>query len=70
MAPRRETEARSWSSNVLDILLGRVSTLLIASIALALGIASFAVLAGRIKMNVHSGAAVSSGTSISLRIRW
>ena len=58
MAPRPETEARSWSSNVLDILLGRVSTLLIASIALALGIASFAVLAGRIKMNVHSGAAV------------
>jgi two-component system, NtrC family, nitrogen regulation sensor histidine kinase NtrY len=58
MATRPETEARSWSSNVLDILLGRVSTLLVASIALTLGIASFAVLAGRIKLNVHSGAAV------------
>ena len=53
-----ETETRSWSGNVLDILLGRVSTLLVASIALTLGIASFAVLAGRIKLNVHSGAAV------------
>jgi two-component system nitrogen regulation sensor histidine kinase NtrY len=58
MAARPETETRSWSSNVLDILLGRLSTLLVASIALTLGIASFAVLAGRIKLNVHSGAAI------------
>ena len=58
MSTSAETRARSWSGNVLDILLGRVSTLLVASIALTLGIASFAVLAGRIKLNVHSGTAV------------
>jgi two-component system nitrogen regulation sensor histidine kinase NtrY len=58
MAARPETDSRSWSGNVLDILLGRVSTLLVASVALTLGIASFAVLAGRIKLDVHSGAAV------------
>jgi two-component system nitrogen regulation sensor histidine kinase NtrY len=54
-----ETPARSsWPAYALDIMLGRVSTLLVASVALLLGIASFAILAGRIKFDVHSGAAV------------
>jgi len=42
----------------LDILLGRVSTLLVASVTLALGFASFAILAGRVKLSVHSGLAI------------
>jgi len=53
-----ETPARSWPAYALDIMLGRVSTLLVASTALLLGIASFAILAGRIKFDVHSGVAV------------
>jgi two-component system nitrogen regulation sensor histidine kinase NtrY len=39
-------------------MLGRVATLLVASTALLLGLVSFAVLAGRIKLSVHSGVAV------------
>jgi two-component system, NtrC family, nitrogen regulation sensor histidine kinase NtrY len=59
MPPDFETPARSsWPAYALDIMLGRVSTLLVASAALLLGIASFAILAGRIKFDVHSGAAV------------
>jgi two-component system nitrogen regulation sensor histidine kinase NtrY len=38
--------------------LGRVSTLLLASIALILGISTFAILAGRVKLGVHSSVAV------------
>ena len=47
----------------LDIALGRIATLLIASLALALGIATFAILAGRIKLGVHSGGAVGLGVA-------
>ncbi|WP_297489955.1 PAS domain-containing sensor histidine kinase [Acidocella sp.] len=50
--------ARSGFAYVVDLLLGRVATLLVASVALALGIASFAVLAGRVRFAVHSGVAV------------
>jgi len=53
-----DTPPRSWPGYILDIMLGRVSTLLVASVALTLGIASFAILAGRVKFNVHSGVAV------------
>jgi len=49
---------RSGLGYVVDLLLGRVATLLVASLALFLGIASFAVLAGRVKLSVHSGTAV------------
>jgi two-component system nitrogen regulation sensor histidine kinase NtrY len=39
-------------------MLGRVSTLFLASSALLLGIATFAILAGRVKLGVHSSVAV------------
>jgi two-component system nitrogen regulation sensor histidine kinase NtrY len=39
-------------------MLGRVSTLFLASSALLLGIATFAILAGRVKLGVHSSFAV------------
>jgi two-component system nitrogen regulation sensor histidine kinase NtrY len=54
-----DTAPRSGLAYVVDLLLGRVATLLVASAALLLGIASFAVLAGRIKLSIHSGAAVA-----------
>ncbi len=50
--------SRSLPAYALDIALGRISTLLLASLALALGIATFAILAGRIKLGVHSGGAI------------
>jgi two-component system nitrogen regulation sensor histidine kinase NtrY len=56
MSPELDTPVRSWPGTALDLVLGRLSTLLVASLALALGIASFAVLAGRVA--VHSGVAV------------
>ena len=49
---------RSFAAAALDIILGRISTLLIASLALLLGITTFAILAGRVKLGVHSGVAV------------
>jgi two-component system nitrogen regulation sensor histidine kinase NtrY len=49
---------RTGASHALDIALGRLSTLLLASIALVLGIATFAILAGRVKLGVHSSVAV------------
>jgi two-component system nitrogen regulation sensor histidine kinase NtrY len=52
------TTRRSPAGYALDIALGRVSTLLLASLALLLGIATFAILAGRVKLTVHSGVAV------------
>jgi len=51
-------EKHSRTSSALDIVLGRVSTLLLACLALLLGIATFAILAGRVKLTVHSGVAV------------
>jgi two-component system nitrogen regulation sensor histidine kinase NtrY len=54
-------DRRSFPAYALDIALGRLSTLLIASLALLLGIATFAILAGRIKLGVHSGSAVGLG---------
>jgi two-component system nitrogen regulation sensor histidine kinase NtrY len=55
--------SRSRAGYALDMALGRVSTLLLASLALLLGIATFAILAGRVKLTVHSGVAV--GMSIA-----
>ncbi len=49
---------RSGAAYALDIVLGRLATLVIASLALVLGIATFAILAGRVKLGVHSGVAV------------
>ncbi len=49
---------RSGWAYVADLMLGRVSTLLVASTALLLGLASFGILAGRVKLSVHSGVAV------------
>jgi two-component system nitrogen regulation sensor histidine kinase NtrY len=43
---------------VIAILLGRVATLLLASVTLLLAIASFAIFAGRINFAVHSGVAI------------
>jgi two-component system nitrogen regulation sensor histidine kinase NtrY len=48
----------SFAGFALDILLGRIATLLVASVTLGLGLASFAILAGRVKLDVHSGFAV------------
>ena len=58
MPPASDTAPRSLPASFLDIMLGRVSTLLVASVALLLGIASFAILAGRVKLDVHSGVAI------------
>jgi len=49
---------RSWAGYALDIALGRLFPLLLASVALILGIATFAILAGRVKLTVHSGVVV------------
>jgi two-component system nitrogen regulation sensor histidine kinase NtrY len=59
MSPDEVNDRRSFPAYALDIALGRVSTLLIASLALVLGIGTFAILAGRIKLGVHSGGAVA-----------
>ncbi len=58
MAPEPEAAPRTWTGLALNVLLGRVTTLLVASLTLALGFASFAILAGRVKVNVHSGFAI------------
>jgi two-component system nitrogen regulation sensor histidine kinase NtrY len=50
--------ARKWPGALLDVLLGGIPTLIVASVTLALGIASFAILAGRVKMDIHSGTAI------------
>jgi two-component system nitrogen regulation sensor histidine kinase NtrY len=54
-----EIAPRSGWAYVVDLMLGRVSTLLVASSALLLGLASFGILAGRVKLSVHSGVAVA-----------
>lgn len=59
MSTTDDTAPRSGLAYVVDLLLGRVATLLVASLALLLGIASFAVLAGRVKLSIHSGTAVA-----------
>jgi two-component system nitrogen regulation sensor histidine kinase NtrY len=53
-----DTINRSRASRALDIALGRVSTLGLASLALLLGIATFGILAGRVKLGVHSSVAI------------
>ncbi len=58
MIHNEDMPPRSGLAYAVDLMLGRVSTLLVASAALLLGIASFAILAGRIKLSVHSGVAV------------
>ncbi|HTQ70489.1 MAG TPA: PAS domain-containing sensor histidine kinase [Acidocella sp.] len=50
--------ARSKLAWAVDLMLGRVATLLVASVALALGIVTFALLAGRVHLTLHSGAAL------------
>ncbi len=59
MADTDDTAPRQGMAYVVDLLLGRVATLLVASMALLLGIASFAVLAGRVKLSMHSGMGVA-----------
>jgi two-component system nitrogen regulation sensor histidine kinase NtrY len=49
---------RSRAGSALDFALGRLSTLVLVSLALTLGIASFVILAGRVKLAVHSGVAI------------
>ncbi|WP_298281781.1 PAS domain-containing sensor histidine kinase [Acidocella sp.] len=56
--PARDEAPRSGLAYFVDLALGRIATLLVASAALLLGIASFAVLAGRVKLSLHSGTAV------------
>lgn len=51
--------SRSRSAGVVDIMLGRVATLLVASAALLLGITTFAVLAGRVHLSLRAGAGVA-----------
>jgi two-component system nitrogen regulation sensor histidine kinase NtrY len=58
-SPDEMTARRSFAAYALDIALGRISTLLIASLALVLGIATFAILAGRVKLGIHSGSAIA-----------
>jgi len=48
----------AFAGFAVGVLLGRVATLLVASVTLGLGLASFAILAGRVKLDVHSGFAV------------
>ncbi len=50
--PAREGGRRSWLGRALEVALGRVVTLALAVSALALGIATFAVLAGGVKFGV------------------
>ena len=50
LAPERAR--RSWLGRLLEVALGRVVTLVLAVSALALGIATFAVLAGGVKFGV------------------
>ncbi len=57
-SPDEMNARRSFAAYALDIALGRISTLLIASLALVLGIATFAILAGRVKLGIHSGSAI------------
>jgi two-component system nitrogen regulation sensor histidine kinase NtrY len=57
MSPNGERARPTVRSGLLDVLLGRVSTLVLAALALTLGIGSFAYLAGGIKLELHTGAA-------------
>ena len=56
---RRAVSATSRSSWIIDLLLGRLSTLLVASAALLLGIATFGVLAGRVHLSLRTGTGVT-----------
>jgi two-component system nitrogen regulation sensor histidine kinase NtrY len=51
--------AESGQRRALDLLLGRVSTLALASLTLVLAVAAFAILAGRVHVGVHSPPAVA-----------
>ena len=53
---RQPLSRPSW---IVDILLGRLATLLVASAALLLGIATFGVLAGRVHLSLHAGTGVA-----------
>nr|WP_295738195.1 PAS domain-containing sensor histidine kinase [uncultured Acidocella sp.] len=50
---------RSGLTWAVDLMLGRVSTLLVASVALVLGILTFGLLAGRVHLSLHSGGALA-----------
>ncbi len=52
-------QARAKLAWVVDLLLGRVATLFVASVALVLGILTFGLLAGRVHLSMHSGGAVA-----------
>jgi two-component system nitrogen regulation sensor histidine kinase NtrY len=51
--------AESGQRRALDLLLGRASTLALATLTLILAVAAFAILAGRVHVGVHSPPAVA-----------
>ncbi|MDD2860564.1 MAG: two-component sensor histidine kinase, partial [Acidiphilium sp.] len=57
VSPKDGRGRSTMGAGMLDVLLGRVSTLVLAALALMLGIGSFAYLAGGIKLELHTGAA-------------
>lgn len=56
--PLAAAPRRSFGVRLFDAVSGRIATLILASLALALGIGSFAYLAGAIKLELHTGAAI------------
>ena len=52
-------QPRAKLSWLVDVMLGRVATLLVASSALLLGIATFGVLAGRVHLSLKTGTGIS-----------
>jgi two-component system nitrogen regulation sensor histidine kinase NtrY len=51
--------AESGQRRALDLLLGRVSTLALATLTLILAVAAFAILAGRVHVGVHTPPAIA-----------
>jgi two-component system nitrogen regulation sensor histidine kinase NtrY len=54
MAAEGASAGRGWPGFAVALMLGRVSTLVLASVTLGLAVGSFAILAGRIHVAVHS----------------
>ncbi len=57
LKPQRDGNGSGRRAWLLNIVLGRVATLILAAFALMLGVGSFAYLAGGIRLGLHSGAA-------------
>ncbi len=58
-AEGRDRAPKSLAVRLIDIALGRIATLILAALALVLGIGSFAFFAGGIKLGLHAGAPVA-----------